>query len=218
MRHPLEQEVLNNNKECYYLCINIAYIIDQSKHKEKFKDIKENALDKCHWKHELDVGFFRQMALEFLDKWFASHAKYIKRDKGKLCQLTFTQDSIILEAVLVDDLFEIKRVIRLKVPNLSIAKSSLLFLTKDIAPVLRAIAEYDVVGDVLLQVNNLTLNLSFSTSSADFNIFVPTADADGKRITAGFEAYTAKVKVTSQVDLNVCVDTTDADLAEEFAQ
>ncbi len=59
MRHPLEQEVLNDNKECYYLCINIAYLIDQSKHKEKFKDIKENALKKA-------AGY--QMMIDHMEK------------------------------------------------------------------------------------------------------------------------------------------------------
>lgn len=47
MRHKLEQEVLDDNQECYDLCINLAYLIEQSKHKEKFKEIKDSILKKA---------------------------------------------------------------------------------------------------------------------------------------------------------------------------
>lgn len=47
MRHDLEQEVLDDNKECYDLCINLAYLIEHSKHKEKFKEIQDSILKKA---------------------------------------------------------------------------------------------------------------------------------------------------------------------------
>ncbi len=47
MRHPLEQAVLNDYQECYDLCVNIAYLIEQSKHKAKFKEIQDNVLKKA---------------------------------------------------------------------------------------------------------------------------------------------------------------------------
>ena len=177
--------------------------------------IKSDALYKCSWTHALDISFFRHMTLDVLDKWFMSHAKYIKRDKGKLCQLTFEQDKFTIEFVHVDGLFEVKRELQFKVPNASIAKITLLFLTKDIMPVLRSIAEFDAVGDILVQVNNLTLNLSFSTSTADISIFVPTADAFGMRNTTAFEPYTAIVK-EKQAEFDLEIDTTEADMTEEF--
>ena len=82
-------------------------------------------------------------------------------------------------------------------------------------PVLRSIAEYDAVGNILVQVNNLTLNLSFSTSTADISIFVPTADAFGMRNTTAFEPYTASVK-ENQAEFDLEIDTTEADMTEEF--
>jgi hypothetical protein len=46
-KHPLEQEVLDDNQEGYDLCVNLAYLIEQSKHKEKFKDIQDRILRKA---------------------------------------------------------------------------------------------------------------------------------------------------------------------------
>jgi len=46
-RHPLEQSVLNDNEECYDLCVNLAYLIEQSSHKESFKEIQESILKKA---------------------------------------------------------------------------------------------------------------------------------------------------------------------------
>ncbi len=46
-KHPMEQSVLDDYNERYDLCINISYLIEQSKQKDHFLDIQQLALKRA---------------------------------------------------------------------------------------------------------------------------------------------------------------------------
>ena len=46
-RHPLEQAVYDDYFNTLDLCVNIAYLIEQSKVKDKFKDISDLVLKRA---------------------------------------------------------------------------------------------------------------------------------------------------------------------------
>lgn len=107
-------------------------------------DIDENELPNVSWQHQLGLDWFKQLTLDVLDKWFASHALYIKRPQGKLCLLEFGQDQLTLNLVYKADQFELRKRVAFAYDTERSVSTGAYFLTKDIMPVLRSIADYGI--------------------------------------------------------------------------
>ena len=153
--------------------------------------VAETAFDKTNWEHTLDIGLFRHMALEVLDKWITSHAKYIKRKEGNLCQLVLSQNSLTLQFVEKFDDFEEKYEFLFVKPTKQIATTTLKFYCKDMMFVLRSIADYDTP---LIQVraNKSALQFEFVNATATIQITVPTLDKKGLRSADAFDKFEAR--------------------------
>ena len=155
-------------------------------------DVAVDALDKVHWETTLDIGFFRQLTLQVLDKWFVTHGKMIKRERGQTCQITFEQTRIVIEFVLVNGVFEVAREIALTVPTSSLSKTTLQFKTKDIMPVLRAIADFNI-NSISAKANSDVLQFEFANDTAVYSISIPTINSKGIRNNKAFTNYKAVV-------------------------
>ena len=64
-----------------------------------------------------------------------------------------------------------------------------IFLTKDLMPVLAALAQAEIEGQVKLSANNDLLVIAYKTALATYQISIPTCSLAGKRNTAAFAAY-----------------------------
>jgi hypothetical protein len=64
-------------------------------------------------------------------------------------------------------------------------------LSKDIVPVLNALVQVEVDGDVELKADEKMLRFAFKTESAEYTISVPCCTSKAKRIADYFEAYGA---------------------------
>ena len=155
-------------------------------------DVADDALDTLSWQNTLDIGFFRQLAVKVLDKWFATHGKFIKRLKGELCQLTFEQRKLVIEFVYVNTLFEVKHELPFAKSTKSISKTVLRFKTKDVMPVLRAIADFNT-NAIMVRANNNILQFEFANETATYTISVPTINNKGTRNTKAFKNYKVNV-------------------------
>lgn len=154
-------------------------------------NVAEDALTKLNWEHTIDIGFFRRIALDLIDKWFLSHSKYIKREEGKLCQLTFSQNEIAIEFVYKNSKFEQKHIFQLPIPNRKLATTTLKFNTKEIMLVLRSIADYDA-KNICIKANNNILQFEFINATATISISVPTLNYKGERNKQAFNVSTFK--------------------------
>jgi hypothetical protein len=163
-------------------------------------DIDHDALAEIAWQHQLGLDWFKQLTLDVLDKWFASHALYIKRTQGKLCLLEFGQDQLTLNLVYKADQFELRKHVAFACNTERSESAGAYFLTKDIMPVLRSIADYDVVGEVNLLLYASMLIIKFSTAAASYLISVPTTNKNGIRNVDGFNSYEPTVAVTYATD------------------
>lgn len=163
-------------------------------------DIDENALADVSWQHQLGLDWFKQLTLDVLDKWFASHALYIKRPQGKLCLLEFGQDQLTLNFVYKGNQFELRKHVAFAYNTERSVSAGAYFLTKDIMPVLRSIADYDITGEVTLQLYASMLVIKFSTAAASYVISVPTTNKNGIRNVEGYKSYEPSVAVTYATD------------------
>jgi hypothetical protein len=163
-------------------------------------DLDENALAEISWQHQLGLDWFKQLTLDVLDKWFASHALYIKRPQGKLCFIEFGQDQLTLNLVYKADQFELRKHVVFQCNTERSVSAGAYFLTKDIMPVLRSIADYDITGEVTLQLYASMLVIKFSSAAASYVISVPTTNKNGIRSIEGFKSYEPSVAVTYETD------------------
>jgi hypothetical protein len=163
-------------------------------------DIDEYFLAEISWQHQLSLDWFKQLTLDVLDKWFASHALYIKRPQGKLCLLEFGQDKLTLNLVYKDNQFELRKRVAFAYKTERSVSAGAYFLTKDIMPVLRSIADYDITGEVNLLLYASMLVIKFSTAAASYVISVPTTNKNGIRNVDGYKSYEPTIAVTYETE------------------
>ena len=172
-------------------------------------DISVCALDKVNWEHVLDGDFFKKLDATVVDKWFETHGKLIKRDKGAVCRLTFEQTKLVIEFVYVNELFEVKLEVAFKTIAKSKAKNILLFRTKDLMPVLKAVAELNA-DNVTTKLNNYILQFEFTNTTATYQINIPTLTTSGKLNDKAFEYYTATIGECDDIEYDDFDYETDA--------
>jgi hypothetical protein len=65
----------------------------------------------------------------------------------------------------------------------------MLFLTRDIMPVLAGLAAAEVIGKIKISVSDAVLKVAYQTTLAAYTIHVPTCTPSAKRNSAAFAAY-----------------------------
>ena len=154
-------------------------------------NVAEDAMTSTNWVSTIGIGFFRNMALGVIERWLSSHAKYIKREEGKLCQLSFCSTEIVIEFVYKNGKFEQKHSLKLPTPSKKLETLTLRFNTKEIMVVLRSIADYDAMN-ICIKANKNVLQFEFINATATITISVPTVNDEGERNKQGFKGYTFK--------------------------
>lgn len=152
-------------------------------------DIDRAGLVKWDWQHRLPLRWFRQLALDVLDNWFSSHALYIKREPNRICHVELRNGLLAVEFVLKDGQFELRREIPFPTPAVKMATLNAYFLTKDLMPALRSVADFNIGSEITLDANTELLKIQFSTAAADYVIYVPTANEQGVRYQRSFTSY-----------------------------
>jgi hypothetical protein len=66
---------------------------------------------------------------------------------------------------------------------------SLLVLSKDMLPLLTALADLEIVGKITIVVTESCVAFGYATELADYKVHVPSCALNGKRNKTAFEAY-----------------------------
>jgi hypothetical protein len=171
---------------------------------------------KAKWELALGGDWFKYLNDKFLSLWLNSHAKYLKRKQQELLKVTFAANEITFAFYNVDDQFEHNLAVSLLNSQPVHSDFTTYFLSKDLAPVLRSLLDFTIVGLVDLAVNDDVLQLKWATGAGEFAVYVPTANSDGKRSTAAFRRY----KPAETLDDSVYDNEPDAqeELAENWGE
>jgi hypothetical protein len=129
----------------------------------------------------------------FLSKWLTSKSKGTKmtRDEYAVLELAFGKTMVTICHTYESDKFSHGD--RIDFDDKVTGKGSVrsLVLSKDIVPVLKALVQMDIVGDVEVQADEKMVGFVFATECADYKIAVPCSTAKRKRIGDYFESYGA---------------------------
>ncbi len=162
--------------------------------------VELDMIGKADWKTDVTLSWLRELSNNFVSKWFASHAKNIKRDHQIVCQLELKRNEITISYVKRNGVFEHKKNIQLAKPVPGFVTLNLLFLTKDLMPVLASVADFEVMGDVQVSATAHVLLLEFETAATKFSIAVPTVNDKEIRSTKVFTTYQPTVKRENQFE------------------
>ncbi len=157
-------------------------------------------LGKADWKTNVTLSWFRELSNNIVSKWFASHAKHIKREHQKLCRLDFNRDEIAISFVRRDGAFEHRHCIPLPNHVPGFVTLSRLFRTKDIMPILASIADFEVDGDIEILVTTDVILFEFETTATKFSVGVPATDDKEVRSTKAFTTYLPTAKPNNPLE------------------
>jgi len=149
--------------------------------------LKPTAQFKPTYTVKLTADWLNEMNALFLARWVDGFGAKMKRAEHKLLRLTLTKTFIAFSFNYKGKQFKENEVIDLT----SDAKGSadVHVMSKDIVPVLNALVNMEIAGDVLLEADDKMLRFNFATDCADYSINVPCCTLKAKRIDDYFDAY-----------------------------
>jgi hypothetical protein len=90
--------------------------------------------------------------------------------------------------------FEVRREHAFPTATSGLVSLNLYFLTKDLMPVLKAIADFEISDPIGVTADKNVLLFTFATGAADYVIAVPTTNERGVRNTGAFSFYQPNIK------------------------
>lgn len=149
--------------------------------------LKTTAQFKPTYTVRLTADWLYEMNALFLARWVDGFGAKMKRAEHKLLRLTLTKTFIAFSFNYKGKQFKENEVIDLAEDAKGSADVHV--LSKDIVPVLNALVNMEIAGDVLLEADDKMLRFSFATDCADYSINVPCCTLKAKRIDDYFDAY-----------------------------
>ncbi len=165
---------------------------------------------KLQWEFELEKNWFRYLAYNVLDKWLEGSGKHMSRKEHRVCKATFSDTGIRLCFTRNSKGFAITRDVPFDTPNTNARNVECHFLTKDLVPALRCVADLDISTNVKMKLSSDVLCLEYSTAAGEYIVLIPQTSSDGTRIYKHFTQYTPKQFISFETEHGI--DTEEQDL------
>jgi len=179
----LENKLLNKKRSVYF------YTLDTIGEHSRPQAYITKETTKASWAFQTNKLWFEKLNAVFVSQWLAEYGEHITRAKHKLLRFEFGKTQLVIKHYGERG-------------NLSIASTpidyvttaigkplKLLLLSKDVLPVLEAIANTDVIGGFGISANEHALVISYKTEMASYKIAIPTCTTSYKRNSDTFVAY-----------------------------
>ena len=125
----------------------------------------------------------------FVSGWLREYGDRITWAKHNLMSLDFGSKGLVISHYGERGNFSHKSVL-IDYPSAGVGKAmSLMVLSKDMLPLLSALADLEIVGKVTLTVTENCVAIGYATELAEYKVLVPSCTVNGKRIKTAFEAY-----------------------------
>lgn len=155
--------------------------------------LKTGVAVKPKYSVKLDRKWIERMNALFLSQWLGDKAvgKKMARDEYSLLGIAFAKTMLTISHTHQAGEFKEHERIDYEDKTIGSGIASATVLGKDIIPVLNALVQMEIEGDIEVQADEKMIGFVFATASADYKIAVPCCTAKGKRIGDYFEAYGA---------------------------
>ena len=179
----LENKLLNKKRSVYF------YTLDTIGEHSRPQAYITKETTKASWAFQTNKLWFEKLNAVFVSQWLAEYGEHITRAKHKLLRFEFGKTQLVIKHYGERG-------------NLSIASTpidyvttaigkplKLLLLSKDVLPVLEAIANTEILGTIAMTINEDALVISYRTEMASYKIAIPTCTTSYKRNGNTFVAY-----------------------------
>jgi hypothetical protein len=179
----LENKLLNKKRSVYF------YALDTIGEHSRPQACVTSETASATWTTKVDKLWFENLNAMFVSQWLGEYGVHITRAKHKTMRFEFSAKQLVIKHYGEKE-------------NLSTASKpidfnsavkgkaiKLLMLSKDVMPVLEALANTDINGNITLSANEDALTIAYQTDIAKYKIAIPTCNANGKRIGNTFIAY-----------------------------
>jgi hypothetical protein len=179
----LENKLLNKKRSVYF------YKLDTLNEQSRPQAFINAETESATWTTKVDKLWFENLNALFVNQWISEYGEHITRSKHKTMRFEFGSKQLVIKHYgEKDNLSTASKPIDFA----SVVKGKaikLLMLSKDVMPVLEALANTDFVGAVTLSANEDALVIAYKTEIAKYKIAIPTCNPNGKRIGNTFVAY-----------------------------
>jgi hypothetical protein len=179
----LENKLLNKKRSVYF------YTLDTIGEHSRPQACVTSDTTSATWTTKVDKLWFENLNAMFVSQWLSEYGEHITRAKHKTMRFEFSAKQLVIKHYgEKENLSTASKPIDLT----SAVKGKaikLLMLSKDVMPVLEALANTDVNGNITLSANEDALTIAYQTDIAKYKIAIPTCNASGKRIGKTFVAY-----------------------------
>ncbi len=140
---------------------------------------------------KLDGKWIGEMNALFLTRWVNGLGAKMKRAEHSILMLDLGKTGITFKHTYKGNEFREAELVPFSGKTTANGVGQACVLSKDIIPVLNALAQMEIRGEVTLQADEKMLGFLFATECADYRIAVPCCTAKAKRIGDYFAAYGA---------------------------
>ena len=179
----LENKLLNKKRSVYF------YTLDTIGEHSRPQACVTSETGSATWTTKVDKLWVENLNAVFVSQWLGEYGEHITRAKHKTMRFEFSAKQLVIKHYgEKENLSTASKPIDFT----SVVKGKaikLLMLSKDVMPVLEALANTDINGNVTLSANEDALTIAYQTDVAKYKISIPTCNASGKRIGKTFVAY-----------------------------
>jgi len=179
----LENKLLNKKRSVYF------YTLDTIGEHSRPQAYITTETTKATWTLKTDKLWFEKLNALFVSQWLAEYGEHITRAKHKLLRFELGKTQLVIKHYGERGNLSLASTAIDYATTASGKPIKLLLLSKDVLPVLEAIANTDVVGGIAVSANEHALVISYKTEIASYKIAVPTCTTSYKRNGATFVAY-----------------------------
>ena len=163
------------------------------------------------WRGTLSLAWFRKFAIEFTTPWLQGQGTNITRAKHKVFLLAIGMKDLTVHYVCCGGLFENEITVDFDGALTAGEVMTVCVLSKDFAVAMQAIADLGVVSAVQVEIDSDVLAIRFSTTAADYRLYIPTCTIEGVRSGKHFKHHLPATTVLSTDTFESYYDPADVD-------
>ena len=163
------------------------------------------------WQGRLSLAWLRKFALEFTTPWLNNHGLNITREHQKVFLLAFGMNELTAHFICRKGLFENEVAVGFDGAATAGEVATVCVLSKDFAIAMQAVADLGVVSEVSVEVDADMLSMRFSTTAADYRLYIPTCTIGGVRSSKHFKPHVPATTAYSPDTFETYYDPADED-------
>lgn len=183
-RLVVENKVLGKKRAVYFYGVSTL-----SQHSRAQANVNSNIEQQVLFKAVVNKLWLEKVNALFVSGWLREYGDRITWAKHSMLGLDFGSKGLVISHYGERGNFSHKSVL-MDFPSAGVGKAmSLHVLSKDMLPVLSALADLEIVGKVTITATENCVAIGYATELAEYKVHVPSCALNGKRNKTAFEAY-----------------------------